>query len=142
MSLVQDGTFQGSSGDFVCRSPKWTDVVKFFLLNYGLHAVTVINIPGAGTEGMAFNILAALICPMIGITSAAGAILSRSMLAKEKLVRAQRARALCMLVPWELNEKLGYAAIDMDLAREDKNLCSTDIGSGVIVDRHSGGKEF
>jgi hypothetical protein len=95
--------------------------------------------PGAPTESMAHNILASLLCPMYGITTATGAILSGSMFTKKKLVRAQRARALCMLVPWELNKKYGYAATNLDLACGDKKLRFTDIGSDMTVDHRSGG---
>lgn len=35
-------------GDFVCRPAWWLDVVKFLVLNLGLHALTVEHAPRAG----------------------------------------------------------------------------------------------
>lgn len=107
MSLSQGSIIRGSSGDLVCRSPRFADVVKFFLLNYGLHTLTVIYPPGHTNELIFLEMMRAFFHPMFGILSAISPLRTRAVFVKDKLQRAHCAGALWMLVPWELNEQLG-----------------------------------
>ncbi|KAF8426956.1 hypothetical protein EV426DRAFT_590952 [Tirmania nivea] len=59
-----------NAGQLVCRPSAWTDIAKFFLLNYGLHAVTVITPPGTRPIGTIFTILTAVFIPCWGILTA------------------------------------------------------------------------
>ncbi|RPB21311.1 hypothetical protein L211DRAFT_450118 [Terfezia boudieri ATCC MYA-4762] len=83
----------------VCRPSTWTDIAKFFLLNYGLHAVTVITPPGTRPIGSLFTIIAAVFIPSWGILTALdkferGAGRTRG---ASELDIAHRAGALCMV---------------------------------------------
>ncbi|KAF8244434.1 hypothetical protein K440DRAFT_636103 [Wilcoxina mikolae CBS 423.85] len=53
-----------SQGDVYCRPANWIDVVKFFLLNYGLHAVTVLTDPGSGALVTSIAITQVVLTPL------------------------------------------------------------------------------
>lgn len=58
------------AGQLICRPSAWTDIARFFLFNYCLHAVTVITPPGTRPIGSIFTILAAIFVPFWGILTA------------------------------------------------------------------------
>jgi hypothetical protein len=87
-------------GDFVCRPSWWIDV-KFFVLNIGLHALTVKHGPGAGILHKTVNITNSILLPYSGIGSALATVGWRLVRYVEKhpLDVAKRAGALCMVQP-------------------------------------------
>lgn len=90
---------QAEVGQLICRPSAWTDIARFFLLNYGLHAVTVITPPGTRRMGSMFTILAAVFIPFWGVLTALdkferGAGRTRG---ASHLDIAHRAGALCMV---------------------------------------------
>lgn len=94
----------------VCRPPEWTDIAKFFLLNYGLHAVTVITPPGTRPIGSAFAILTAVFIPFWGVRTALdkfqrGAARKRG---ASELDIAHMAGALCMVWARKPTEQTRY----------------------------------
>lgn len=88
-----------SKGDFVCRPTSWTDVTKFILLNYGLHALTVIPEPGQGRWPSVLAGLGAFFLPFAGVARAIFIIARCAKLEPSSLKAAARARALCMVIP-------------------------------------------
>lgn len=92
-------TIRGEKGDLVCWLATWTDVAKFFLLNYVLHAFTVLYPPGASTLLIILDTSLAMVLPLSGSGWAMYAITMFAIGEKDKLKRAARAGALCMVVP-------------------------------------------
>lgn len=82
-----------------CRPALWTDVAKFFILNYGLHAFTVVSRPGAGPLITMVDSLSAILLPLSSTRSAIVKLSRFSILKKNNLATAADAGALCMLVP-------------------------------------------
>lgn len=85
-------------GDLVCRPVHWTDIVKFLLFNFVLHAVTVIPRPGDGIVASTMNRLFSFFLPLFGSTQALEAIHNFARGQKHPLQIAHRAGALCMLL--------------------------------------------
>lgn len=99
----------GTKGQTVCRSAVWTDVLKFFLFNYGLHVFTVLSAPGSGPTTEFVNAVTALLLPFSGTITAASIIYNFARGKSGDLKTAQAAGALCMVVPRELAPKDGFA---------------------------------
>lgn len=83
----------------ICHSTNWIDVVKFFGLNFALHALTVMPRPGANIVDMAVTSLCAIVMPGSGVQRAMEVLNRLVFLWGGELERALRAGALCMLVP-------------------------------------------
>jgi hypothetical protein len=92
-------TITANAGDVVCRSVGWMDVVKFFILNYGLHAFTVVSTPGDSTLPKIVTVLGALLLPFSGVMAAFEVIFRFKFGRLDSLNAAQEAGALCMIVP-------------------------------------------
>jgi hypothetical protein len=88
----------GRKGDTVCRPTEWSDVLKFFLLNYGLHAFTAFSQPGSSTLHRVFNVISSIFVPYSGMYRALDAIANGLMTANNPLENAANADALCMVV--------------------------------------------
>lgn len=88
-----------SNRQTICRPTDWTDVAKFFLLNYGLHALTVLSSPGSGTVLMITNAVAAILLPFSGILTAIRAVYRFAWSESDQLQTAHKAGALCMVLP-------------------------------------------
>ncbi|KAF8542151.1 hypothetical protein BDD12DRAFT_877063 [Trichophaea hybrida] len=93
------------SANVACRPADWTDIGKFLLLNYGLHAVSVATPPGQGVVLSVLQSVVAFGSPLVmGLHSAR--IIGRYFAAlmnsnKDKwapLQTALRAGALCMVI--------------------------------------------
>ncbi|KAH8146888.1 uncharacterized protein LAJ45_08967 [Morchella importuna] len=97
---------QGESGELVCRPAVWIDVVKFFLLNYVLHAFTVVTPPGSGGLESMLVAISSIVMPFSGIVRAIVGILKYSQGQSTHLNAAHRAGALCMVVPAEKVKRL------------------------------------
>lgn len=93
----------------ICRPTVWTDVLKFFLFNYGLHVFTVLAAPGSGTVTTFVNSITALLLPYSGIVTAANVMYHFARGESSDLRAAHKAGALCMVVPMELAPKTGLA---------------------------------
>jgi len=102
-----------SKGDLYCRPAGWLDVVKFILLNYGLHALTVISEPGSGLLETTFNICLALLRPYAGMSMALLIVFRGARFQKTPLKQAHRARALCMAIRKEAVDKR-YVRVPLD----------------------------
>jgi hypothetical protein len=83
----------------ICRPAVWMDIVKFFVLNYGLHAFTILSRPGAGALVTIIDGITAIVLPFHGTASAIFKLFQFSIFKKDKLARALDAGALCMVVP-------------------------------------------
>jgi len=93
-----DPTSFGRKGDIVCRPTEWSDVVKFFLLNYGLHAFTAFSHPGSSTLHTVCNVISSILVPYSGMYRALDAIVTSMMIANNSLEDAANAGALCMML--------------------------------------------
>lgn len=99
----------GTKGQVVCRPTVWTDVLKFFLFNYGLHVFTVLSAPGSGPTTEFVNAVTALLLPFSGTITAVNVIYHFARGETGDLKTAHKAGALCMVVPRELAPKDGFA---------------------------------
>jgi hypothetical protein len=97
MNTTSLGGFE--RGDTVCRPSGWRDVAQFFLLNYGLHAVTVLTEPGSKPLASILTSFTAILMPSAGILRAFDEICLFAIWGATDLDVALRAGALCMLVP-------------------------------------------
>lgn len=88
----------GTAGQVVCRPAQWTDVVKFFLLNYGLHAITVITRPGDTTWPSMTATILTIFVPFSGIHRALTQIYKFPRSEGDALQTARKAGALCAVV--------------------------------------------
>lgn len=88
-------------GDTICRSTDWTDIAKFFLLNYGLHALTVVSAPGATRLTATIAAVVSICMPSYGVAAALAVLTSLTIRKETELETALRARALCMVIPSE-----------------------------------------
>lgn len=91
-----------TKGQEVCRPADWTDVAKFFVFNYGLHALTVLSAPGAGIAEMVINTIVAIVLPFTGTYKAITAIYRFARSGPNPLKTAQKSGALCMVVSKEI----------------------------------------
>lgn len=99
-------------GDTVCRDSGWLDVVRFFVLNYGLHVFTVRLPPGASVRNTALSYIGSLVIPIYGVCTACGLILNYVWRGRGQLHMALEAGALCMVVPLEYkNEDPEYSTL-------------------------------
>lgn len=89
----------GKKGQTVCSPTTWTDVARFFAFNYGLHVFTVVSSPGSGGVRTIITSIFALLMPFTGILTAIEVIFRWRPKRLDDLHTAQRAGALCMLVP-------------------------------------------
>lgn len=94
-----------TKGQLVCRPTGWLDVLKFFLLNYGLHAITIVSTPGGGRIVMVTHTVAAILLPFSGTLKAIGVIYRFARLEKHPLLIAHKAGALCAVVPAGIKPK-------------------------------------
>lgn len=99
----------GIKGQMVCRAAVWTDVLKFFLFNYGLHVFTVLSAPGSGPTTEFVNAITAILLPFSGTITAVNVIYNFARGKSGDLQTAQAAGALCMVVPRKLAPKDGFA---------------------------------
>jgi len=109
MAPVSPQTVSASKGDIFCRPANEIDVAKFFLLNYGLHALTVITEPGSGALLTAIAIMQAMLSPYLGMVKALQIIARFARFRGPPLQQAHYAKALCMKVPQgDQNEEFGH----------------------------------
>lgn len=94
-----NNTGEYERGQTICRPSGWRDVVQFFLLNYGLHAITVLTEPGSTPLACALASFTAILMPSVGIARAVDEISRFAIWGGTDLQVALRAGALCMLVP-------------------------------------------
>lgn len=103
--MNSSATITGVKGQVVCRPTEWTDVAKFFVFNYGLHALTVVSAPGSGILELIANTAVAIVLPFSGTVKAITAIYRLARSEPNPLETAQKAGALCMVIPsgevWE-----------------------------------------
>ncbi|KAF8243935.1 hypothetical protein K440DRAFT_636653 [Wilcoxina mikolae CBS 423.85] len=91
---MANSTFPASSGDEYCRGASFGDIVKFILLNYGLHALTALTHPGANLERTIHAIFLAVLIPYSGIANALITIRRAARFKNSPLDQALRAEAL------------------------------------------------
>lgn len=91
----------GKKGDVVCRPGDWMDVAKFFLFNFLVHAVTVVNAPGAKTLRSVNTSLTAILLPFSGAYRAFQSMAFYRWAKEDDLHIALRAQALCTTIPSE-----------------------------------------
>lgn len=110
-SEVLNGTevLSGTKGQTICRNAVWSDVLKFFLFNYGLHVFTVLAAPGSGRVTRFVNAVTAVLLPYSGIVTAASIMYHFARGESDELQAAHKAGALCMVVPTRLATKKGFA---------------------------------
>lgn len=89
----------GVKGQTICRPTDWVDIAKFFLLNYGLHALTVNTDPGDSAFVIFSRTLLAVFLPMTGALRALDAIFQYARGEKDPLTVALGSGALCMVRP-------------------------------------------
>lgn len=82
----------------ICGPASWQDIVIFYLLNYGAHAVTIKSFPGERTSVSIMWVVAALLLPYSSIVRACVAITRGTSRKRSDLMRAARARAFCEVV--------------------------------------------
>lgn len=99
MTLPSSQTLSANKGDLYCRPSNWVDVAKFFLLNYGLHALTVVLKPGSGALETTFTIVQAVHTPYTGMTRTLLPIQRLARFRGTPLQQAIWAGALCVEVP-------------------------------------------
>lgn len=90
-------------GQTICRPTDWMDILKFFFLNYGLHALTVITEPGDTGFIVFSRSLLAVFLPMTGAIRALDAIFQYARGEKDPLTVALGSSALCMVRPGTYN---------------------------------------
>lgn len=74
MNRITNNVLHVDKNQTVCRSADFTDIGKFLIFNYLIHAFTVISKPGeASSKSFAIGLLALLV-PGIGLTRAAEVI--------------------------------------------------------------------
>lgn len=88
-------------GQTVCRPSGWLDVAQFFILNYGLHVFTINLSPGRSNLNTLSDYIISLVVPVYGVGEATEAILNCARRQPDQLLTAQKAGALCMVVPWD-----------------------------------------
>lgn len=91
-------TFSANSGDIFCRPTNKFDVAKFFLFNYGLHALTVITEPGSGAFVTTIAVIQAVLSPYASMIEALSTIARCARFRGSPLRQAHYATALCMAV--------------------------------------------
>lgn len=89
----------GKKGDVVCRPGDWIDVAKFFLFNFVVHAVTVVNAPGAKPLRSMNASLTAILLPFSGAYRAFQSMAFYRWQKEDDLHIALRAQALCTPIP-------------------------------------------
>lgn len=93
----------GVKGQLVCRPTGWVDVIKFFLLNYGLHALTVHPQPEGTLLTAVLATVSAMIAPFTGMMGAIKAIYRLARSEPDALKVAQYSGSLCLvLLPGKL----------------------------------------
>lgn len=129
MNSTQEGLGRGSK---VCRPADWMDVMTFFVVNFGLHALTVITAPGDSPFRCAQLILMAIIAPFSGIVPACDKLQRMAGLGQNDLEMALMSEALCMLVPATIQNIAGHDSDNDSFAQPssptdsmDSNLIST-----------------
>ena len=98
ITVPKGSRLQGSNLQVLCTPSKWTDVAKFLLANYVVHAATVKSVPGESFISVLKSIICSLLFPVSGVERGVNAIYQRAILAKTPLEAAARAGALCMVV--------------------------------------------
>jgi hypothetical protein len=86
-------------GAVVCYPAEWSDVGKFVLFNYGVHAVTVRTQPGATTLISILYAFFAFFMPYFGAMRAIVSITRCPVLVRgDALKTAAKSGALCMIM--------------------------------------------
>lgn len=85
----------GKKGQEFCRPADWTDVAKFLLFNYGLHAFTALSKPGDGIAHRIHAVARSILMPYATILVSMKALLLTPSTNPLKL--AQQSSALCMM---------------------------------------------
>lgn len=67
---TMDNVILGTDGQTICRPTTWKDVLKFFILNYGLHVLTIVSAPGSKTVPTMIRSLGVLLIPFSGTFTA------------------------------------------------------------------------
>ncbi|KAI5848429.1 hypothetical protein DFP73DRAFT_474084, partial [Morchella snyderi] len=94
-----DVTWTGKKGDVVCRPSDWKAVLKFFLVNYGLHALTVVTEPGSGVVNTVSACVMSILLPYWRLMTALWYLVDFPITGKSSLEQAKLAGALVMVVP-------------------------------------------
>lgn len=92
---------EGQKGDTICRPGDWLDVARFFLFNFVVHALTVVNTPGAKTLRSAHTSFTAILLPFSGAYRAFQSMAFYRWAKEDDLHIALRAQALCTTIPSE-----------------------------------------
>ena len=95
---VPDGFSNHGNDDLFCLPATWYQVVIFFVINYGSHAVTIRSRPGQTYYHAARDIMHALICPFSGVRRAIDSFGRSSWPSENNFIKAARAGALCIVV--------------------------------------------
>lgn len=96
-----------NKGDTVCRRGDWLDIAKFFLFNFVVHALTVVNAPGAKTLRSLHTSLTAILLPFSGAYRAFQSMAFYRWEKEGDLIIALRAQALCTTIPSEHHPTAG-----------------------------------
>jgi hypothetical protein len=92
------GTTNHSNPKLFCPPIEWPHIVEFLVANYLAHAATVLTPPAATVEETIFIMLMALFMPATGAFRGYRAIRERPVMEKNRIKRACKAGALCMVV--------------------------------------------
>jgi len=87
-----------------CRATVWEDIVIFFLLNYVLHACTVLLEPRSGVLQTLYSMCAAIFMPYAGLARAFVAISKLLLPMADALDKVKHSLALCMVVEWQAGQ--------------------------------------
>ena len=137
---VPQGTTNHGDPTLLCIPPTWIDIIKFFMLNYFAHALTVVSFPGESTLDMIINVIAAIVFPTSGAMRGMNVLMRCSIFELTDLRKAARSGALYMVVrsslwkPQKVRIKdvpraeavLGENGEDI-VSSEDNNVCETGV---------------
>lgn len=82
----------------VCRPATWIDICTFFVLNFGIHAITTPLPPGVGYYGAFLIIAGAFFAPYHVISKSLWKIIRCARWKKTELEQVLQSQALCLVV--------------------------------------------
>ncbi|KAH0538893.1 hypothetical protein FGG08_004549 [Glutinoglossum americanum] len=118
--LVPDGTTNHGDPNLICLPMKWHKLALFYFGNYFAHALTVKSVPGESIGEKALSVLLSITLPYAGVAKGLDAIFRNSRSVKDKLQKAARAGALCVVTRSESwRPPTGFQLYIRDLRIED-----------------------
>jgi hypothetical protein len=100
-----------SNPEIICRPSTWLDIFTFFILNYGLHAITIPTRPGLLGKEAIVLLMYTISSPYGHMMVSIGKIVRFSKPWKTELEQAFQSRAVCVLVKFEKGEVVAPTAL-------------------------------